>query len=157
MKINKSAILALAVSMLTVLSAKGDISEQTLVRLFGSPYVRVDRAGSQITRVTFSKFEDHNFHGGECYTLILEVLRGSDGSELGGASIPGVAIKDDKSNSLGMPIWEDSQTGCSIKWTGNFRFTVTRNGRTVLTAHMTSGGNATRFVLVPLVPLPVAK
>jgi hypothetical protein len=38
-----------------------------------------------------------------------------------------------------MPIWEDSQTGCSIKWTGNFRFTVTRNGRTVLTAHMTSG------------------
>jgi hypothetical protein len=157
MKVNRSVILALAVSLLTALAAKGDISEQTLVRLFGSPYVKVDRAGSQISRITFSKFEDHTFHGGECYTLILEVLRGSDGSELGGESIPGVTIKEDKSNSLGMPIWEDSQTGCSIKWTGDFRFTVTRNGRIVLTAHLTSSGNTSRFVLVPLVQLPVAK
>jgi hypothetical protein len=76
--------------MLTAISARADIPEATLAKLFGSPYVKVERRGSVITRITFSKFEDHNFHGGECYSLILEVLRGSDGAELNGDSIPGV-------------------------------------------------------------------
>jgi hypothetical protein len=74
--------LAIAVSMLTAISARADIPEATLAKLFGSPYVKVERQESVITRTTFSKFEDHNFHGGECYSLILEVLRGSDGAEL---------------------------------------------------------------------------
>ncbi len=139
----------------TAISGKKDISEETLTRLFGSPYVKVERKGPEISSITFSKFEDHSFHGGECYTLILEVLRGSDGSELGGESIPGVTIKEDRSNSIGMPIWEDSQTGCAIEWTGDFRFTVTRNGQSILTAHLTSDADATRFVLVPVVRLPL--
>jgi hypothetical protein len=86
--------LAIALSMLTAISARADIPEATLAKLFGSPYVKVERRGSVITRITFSKFEDHNFHGGECYSLILEVLRGSDGAELNGDSIPGVTIVD---------------------------------------------------------------
>jgi hypothetical protein len=78
--------LAIALSMLTAISARADIPEATLAKLFGNPYVKVERRGSLITRITFSKFEDHNFHGGECYSLILEVLRGSDGAELNGDS-----------------------------------------------------------------------
>src|SRR6202022_4239716 len=92
---------------LTAISARADIPEATLAKLFGSPYVKIERRGSVITRITFSKFEDHNFHGGECYSLILEVLRGSDGAELNGDSIPGVTIEDTHENILGRPIWKD--------------------------------------------------
>jgi hypothetical protein len=147
--------LAIALSMLTAISARADIPEATLAKLFGSPYVKVERRGSVITRITFSKFEDHNFHGGECYSLILEVLRGSDGAELNGDSIPGVTIVDTHENNLGMPIWKDSQTGCEIHWVGDFRFKVTRNGKTIMTAFLTGSGSTSRFVLIPLVNLPV--
>lgn len=150
-------IIIFLVSLLIAVSARADISEDTLVKLFGSPYLKIERQGSRITRITFSKFEEQNFHGGECYALILEVLRGSDGTDLGGDKIPGLTVIETNENDIGSPIWKDDRTGSEIHWIGDFQFKVTRNGKTIMTAYLTydKKAHASRFILTPLIDLPL--
>jgi hypothetical protein len=50
--------------------------------------------------VSFKKIEPHHFHGGECFVLFIELLRGPEGREIQG---------DDASISI-------SQIGSDISW-----------------------------------------
>jgi hypothetical protein len=72
---------------------------KTLKTHFGAASAQYD--GATIKTVTFSAGPNGNFHGDQCFELILEVLRGSEA--------------DYHSNiDFGDGIWVDHQTGCTI-------------------------------------------
>ena len=121
-------------------------TREQLISLYGSRAVSVERTGSQISSISFVKQNPHSFHGGECFCLILQVIRGRrfTQSELSQSQLPGINIVD-KGNDV---IWNDSETGCSIdSGEDGFHFTVTKNGQLVLTAYLKFDSHESEFVL----------
>ena len=81
----------------------------------------------KIKTITFSAGPKGNFHGDQCFELILEVLRGAkDNPDLTG-NTPNVDFGD--------TVWVDHETGCVITVVKPFHFIVTKDGVVVLTAH----------------------
>jgi hypothetical protein len=126
-----------------------EAAKQKLSSILGveSDAIDVQENGSgQIVQITLTKHEPQTFHGGECYDIILTVLRGAE-LPVGTDGIPGVTIDGG--------VWKDSVTACDVAETGDFQFTVTQNGKVVLTAHWQGNGTLAQFVIVPLVAVPL--
>jgi hypothetical protein len=115
---------------------------QSLTARFGADAVNAKYVGGRIRNITFSAGPHGNFHGDQCFGLILEVLRGDKENPIGEDS----NLEFDNDNG----IWVDHETGCTIragtldgKPTKSFAFFVTQGGSVVLTAHVVewrSGG-----------------
>src|ERR1700722_14092786 len=59
-------------------------TREQLVQFYGSRAVNVEGEGSQIKSISFVKQPPHSWHGGECFTLVIGVLRGLCGKDIGG-------------------------------------------------------------------------
>ena len=147
----KAILILMAIASLTVADyARAKIpntwTREKLINLYGSRAVNVERTGSEISSISFIKQDPHNFHGGECFCLILQVIRGREftHSELSQHQLPGINVVDKGHDT----IWEDSETGCSIdSGEDGFHFTVTQNGRLILTAYLKFGAHQSEFVV----------
>ena len=80
-------------------------TREQLVRFYGSRAVNVEGEGSQIKSISFVKQHPHSWHGGECFTLVIGVLRGPGGKDIGGE--PEIHVDDNG-------VWHDSITGCDV-------------------------------------------
>jgi hypothetical protein len=77
------------------------------------------------------KQHPQSFHGGECFTLVIGVLRGPGGKDIGGD--PEIHVDDNG-------VWHDSITGCAIdSGQDSFSFTAKRSGVVVLRASLIAG------------------
>jgi hypothetical protein len=119
-------------------------TREQLIHLYGSRAVNIERIGSQISSISFIKEDPHSFHGGECFCLIVQVLRGREftHSEWSQDRLPGITVVDKGDDT----IWVDSETGCAIDLGGS-RFMVTKNGKLILTAYLKSGSDESELVL----------
>jgi hypothetical protein len=139
----KKLILAFTALASLTLATHGQIppwNREQLIQFYGSRAVNVEGDGSQIRSISFVKQHPHVFHGGECFTLVIGVLRGPAGKDLGGD--PSIHVDDDG-------VWHDSITGCAIdSGQDSFSFTAKRNGVVVLRASLISGKYSSEFKLV---------
>jgi hypothetical protein len=106
----------------------------------------VESMNGTIKSISFTKQDPHTFHGGECFCLIVGVLRGP--------GAPGVQPDDptitvlNKGNLL---VWVDHLTGYSIEnGEDGFHFTVSKDGVVQLTAKLIDNGYSSEFVLVAM-------
>ena len=82
-------------------------TREKLIHLYGSRAVNIERTGSEISSISFIKQDPHSFHGGECFSLILQVIRGRGltHSELSQNQLPGINVVDKGDDT----IWADSE------------------------------------------------
>ena len=143
-----TAIASLAIAPRIQAQIPNTWTRERLIQFYGFRGVEVEYQGSQIKSISFIKQDPHNFHGGECYSLILGVLRGPGGNiDADDNGVKGITVTDsgDGSNF----IWHDSVTGCEISSGGKdgFHYTVTRDGSMVLTASLIFGQYSSEFKL----------
>jgi hypothetical protein len=125
------ATLLLAIGMATIANAQNIKSwtSQNLKAHFGAASAQYDHG--KIKTITFYAGPHGNFHGPQCFELIVEVLRGPNGDD-----------KNVDYGENGEGPWVDYETGCIITMDNETRpgvawhFTVTKNGSIILTAEM---------------------
>jgi hypothetical protein len=121
-----------AIGMATIANAQNINSwtPQNLKAHFGAATAQY--VHGKIKTITFSAGPHGNFHGPQCFRLILEVLRGPDATNYDNVDY----------GEGGEGPWVDHETDCVITMddtTGplqTWHFTVTKNGSVVLTAQM---------------------
>src|ERR1700728_1714048 len=83
----KTLILAFTALASLTLATHGQIpawTREQLIQFYGSRAINVEGNGSQIKSISFVKQHPQSFHGGECFTLVIGVLRGPGGKDIGG-------------------------------------------------------------------------
>jgi hypothetical protein len=142
-KMKKLLLAFTALASLTIAS-HGQIplwTREQLIKFYGFRGVNVEYEESHISSISFVKQDPHIFHGGECFSLVIGVLRGPEGKEIIGGD-PAIRVDDDG-------VWHDSITGCVIdSGRDSFHFTAKRSGVVVLTASLIPGKYSSEFKLV---------
>jgi hypothetical protein len=117
-------------------------TQEKLKKLYGGQVTIVSGNG-HIKSVAFVKQNPQSFHGGECFALIIMVLRGPGAPMLKGDDA------DIKVTSEGdTTIWTDKLTGYSVDDSGSdFGFFAKLKGVVRVKASVVEGKNDSRFVL----------
>ena len=117
-------------------------TQEKLKKLYGGE-VTIASSNGHIKSVAFVKRNPETFHGGECFALIMMVLRGPGAPTLKGddADIT-VTSKGDTT------IWTDKRTGYSVDDSGpDFGYFAKLKGVVRVTAKLVEGKNDSKFVL----------
>src|SRR5260370_29619590 len=122
----KSLLLLFGLAVLTVrLPAQiPDVwTQEKLKKLYGGE-VAIASSNGHIKSLSFVKRNPESFHGGECFALIIMVLRGPGAPMLKGDDA------DIKVTSKGdTTIWTDKLTGYSVDYAGaDFGYSAWRTG-----------------------------
>jgi hypothetical protein len=117
-------------------------TQEKLKKLYGGE-VMIASSNGHIKSVAFVKPNPQSFHGGECFALIIMVLRGPGAPVLHGDDA------DIKVTSKGdTTIWTDKTTGYSVDDSGpDFGFFAKLKGVLRVKASVVEGKNDSRFVL----------
>jgi len=117
-------------------------TQEKLKKIYDGPAAIVF-SKSRIGSITFTKKEPESFHGGECFDLILTVLRGP------GAAVLKADDPDIKVTEKGEVItWTDRLSGYSVTQAAEgFNFTARRNGKVTVTATWGEIPHGSKFVL----------
>ena len=98
---------------------------------------------ADIKSIAFTKKDPESFHGGECFSLIIMVLRGP-GAPAVKAEDPNIKVTE-KGDAI---TWTDRISGYSVsKGTEGFNFTARRNGKVQVTAKYDEIPHGSKFVL----------
>jgi hypothetical protein len=115
---------------------------ESLKKIYGSG-TSIGYAKSQIKSITFIKKEPASFHGGECFALIVTVLRGP-GAKPVEAESPDIKVAD-KGDVI---TWNDGVSGYSVQQAAEgFDFTARHNGAVRVTAKWCEIPHGSKFVL----------
>jgi len=117
-------------------------TQEKLKKIYDGPAI-VAFSKSQVKSITFLKKEPASFHGGECFGLILTVLRGPDAPEIK-ADDPNIKVTE-KGEVI---TWTDRLSGYSVTQAAEgFNFTARRNGKVTVTANWGEIAHGSKFVL----------
>lgn len=115
-------------------------------RVFGTGNVNFVLKNGVIKSLSIFKVSSvERFHGGECFGLILELLRGpANPVSMDDNGIVGITTHPSPGDPYGY-VWHDALTGVDIVSGGNdgFYYIASRNGKVLLTANIVSHGNDT--------------
>lgn len=141
-KMKKTILTTLLVIGVATCANAQDINGWTtknLKKLFGTPAI-ITYAHGKIKTVTFPAGPHGEFHGPDCFEIILGFLRGPNADP---------THEDDVDvGKYGEGPWVDPETGCTITMDHSYdaigtklppvswHFTATKNGATILTAEM---------------------
>jgi hypothetical protein len=115
---------------------------EKLKKLYGGE-VTIDAANSHIKSISFVKRNPESFHGGECFVLVITVLRGP-GAPAVKADDPEIKVTDKGDTT----IWTDHLTGYSVEDAGpGFMYTARHDGVVRVTAKWVEGKHDSKFVL----------
>jgi hypothetical protein len=115
---------------------------EKLKKLYGGE-VTVDAANSHIKRFSFVKRNPESFHGGECFVLVITVLRGP-GAPAVKADDPEIKVISQGDTT----IWTDQLTGYSVDDAGpGFKYSARHDGVVRVTAKWVEGKHDNKFVL----------
>jgi hypothetical protein len=117
-------------------------TQEKLKKLYGGE-VTIASSNGHIKSVSFVKRNPESFHGGECFVLVIMVLRGPGAPMLKGDDA------DIKVTSKGdTTIWTDKLTGYSVDEGGAyFGYSAKLKGVVRVTAKLVEGKSDSRFVL----------
>ena len=117
-------------------------TQEKLKKIYDGP-ATVAFSKSQVKSITFMKKEPASFHGGECFGLILTVLRGPGAPEIK-ADDPNIKVTE-KGDAI---TWTDRLSGYSVTEAAEgFNFTARRNGVVTVTANWGEIPRGSKFVL----------
>jgi hypothetical protein len=115
---------------------------EKLKKLYGGE-VTVDAANSHIKSISFVKRNPQSFHGGECFVLVITVLRGPGAPAVKGDD-PEIKVTSEGDTT----IWTDQLTGYSVDDAGpGFKYTARHDGVVRVTAKLVEGQHDSKFVL----------
>lgn len=115
---------------------------EKLKKLYGGE-VTIDSANAHIKSIAFVKHNPQSFHGGECFVLVIMVLRGPGAPILKGDD-PEIKVTSQGDTT----IWTDQLTGYSVDDAGpGFKYTARHSGVVRVTAKLVEGQHDSKFVL----------
>jgi hypothetical protein len=117
-------------------------TQEKLEKLYGGA-VTITNAKSHIKGISFAKESPQVFHGGECFYLMIMVLRGPGAPELKPDSADVKVVQ--KGNA---EVWIDSISGYSVdSGSDGLHFSARRDGVVQLTGKVVAGQDGDVFVL----------
>ena len=142
----KTSLLTLAILSGLTASLAAQIpntwTPESLKKIYGSG-TSIGNAKSHIKSITFLKKEPDSFHGGECFALIVTVLRGP-GAKPVEADSPDIKVVE-KGDVI---TWNDRVSGYSVQQAAEgFNFTARHNGAVRVTAKWYEMPHGSKFVL----------
>jgi hypothetical protein len=115
---------------------------EKLKKLYGGE-VTIDAANSHIKSISFVKRNPESFHGGECFVLVITVLRGPGASAVK-PDDPEITVTSKGDTN----IWTDQLSGYSVDDAGpGFKYTARHDGVVRVTAKLVEGHHDSKFVL----------
>jgi hypothetical protein len=117
-------------------------TQEKLKKLYGGE-VTIASSNGHIKSLSFLKRNPESFHGGECFVLMIMVLRGP-GAPMVKAEDPNIEVTSKGDTT----IWTDKLTGYSVDDGGaDFGYSAKLKGVVRVKAKLVEGKNDTRFVL----------